>query len=1077
MTPKIDNPSRTQLARASLLWLIAVASLLAGCSSSSFSPFVFSGDTVARQLAYYESRYTTTYQVAPRPEGDPQAVAEAYLQRYQPGPLPRVFQHTVLYDRTGIPFAELYDEGRRTWVPLTRMSPDLLRAVIATEDATFYTNEGIDTRRLVAAVIQNARSNNIVSGASTITMQLARQLFYPPAERFTQSIDRKINEIFLARDLTDHFSKDEILEMYLNLIYFGHLAYGPEAAAQVYFGKPAADLTLAEATLLAGIPQRPGDYDLFTNFAGAKARQRTVLDLMVRHGYLSAIDADRVYAAPVALTLNPDTRPRQAPHFTLFAANYVAQTWPDLSLRRGGLQIQTTLELRMQQIAEETVAKTVKALRPQYNLTNGALLALKPGSAEILAMVGSADFNDRTIAGEVNLTTSFRQPGSALKPILYATAFDQELISPATVLWDIPVRYRINEWQIYQPRNYDNKFHGPLTARTALANSYNIPAVKLLDRIGIDTMRQEAIEMGIASFQRDDSYGLGMTLGSNEVTLLEVTTAYHTLANGGLYRPATPIQEVTDNRGQRFLPNQNNAPVQTISPQAAFLVTDILSDNQARTPAFGANSRLNLSRPAAVKTGTSSSYRDNWTVGYTRYLVTGVWAGNSSGQAMRGASGITGAAPIWHDFMETIIADPALLALLDAPTSAEAWAFTPPPDTARRVIDCPKPLTCPTTGEWFTRDWLRKMGEAQLHDDSFVNAALATVYLNRNDGLQRVGHCAVEGGASGTALRIPEPIGVMAPIVTSPRMAQKSGGTPPLPRLLRPPNLTSPTGWGAPPVNLQTTVERLREEQLAVMNWSTRAGTPLYLGKCNELRNTVESLWGTSVRFVTLETPGNRETLAIFPTPTPSPSPTATATATPTMTPTPTATATPTRTPTPTATPSAPTATATALAPTAVSQGASSGTTPTAVAVANANVPALPTPAAPIVAPTVSSTPTVPPAAVRTGLPYSLLGIAHDDFCPGEYILGQVLNGSGAPVAGARVAYVDQWGNRDSTTTKSTPADYGNYDFPVGARARDFYVTVVDDAGNSLSETIFIQHRRGVSGDYSCHHIVWIGTR
>lgn len=1072
------------------LWFMVLVSITTSCSSVSLSPFLMLGDGSARQFSYYENRYATTYQLAPRPAALPQAAAELYLQKYQPGPLPRVFQHTTLYDRTGKPMLDLFDEGRRRWVPLTQISPNLLKAVIATEDSTFYTNPGIDAKRLVAALIQNMRRSDIVSGASTITMQLARQLFFPPAERFAQSIDRKINEVFLARDLTELYSKDEILEMYLNLIYFGHLAYGPEAAAQLYFGKPAAALSMAEATLLAGIPQRPGEYDLFLNFAGVKARQRTVLNLMVRHGYLSMAEADRVYAAPVALAIDPDAQPRPAPHFILFTENYVQRNWPALNLRRGGFQIQTTLDLRMQQVAEQTVAKTVKALRPQYNLTNGALVALKPGNAEIIAMVGSADFTDRTIAGEVNLATSLRQPGSALKPILFATAFDQALISPATIFWDIPVRYRINEWQIYQPRNYDSRFHGPLTARTALANSYNIPAVKLLDRVGIDTMRQSAIAMGIESFQRNGSYGLGMTLGSNEVTLLEVSTAYHTLANGGLYRPPTPIYRITDNTGKAYSLPHANQSMQAISPQAAFLVTDILSDNQARTPAFGANSRLKLSRPAAVKTGTSSNWRDNWTVGYTRYLVAGVWAGNSSGQAMRGTSGLTGAAPIWSDFMEAVIADPALLQTLNASPITDTWAFVPPPDAVRRVIDCPKPLVCPATGEWFTRDWLRKMGEAQLHNDSFVEAALATVYLNRNDGLQRVGRCAVEGGAPGTALRIPEPLGVMAPVVIEARRGpNKSGGTPPLPRLLQPPRLTSPFSWGAPEVNLMTNVERLREEQLAVLNWSVRAGTPLYLGHCSDLRTTVESLWGKNVRFVTVETPGMRQTIALYPTPTPSPSPTPTATATPTMTPTPTATATPTVTPTPTATLFRPAATATSVpatpsTPAAVSQAATAtptvlvGVATTAAPITGTTVPTAPPPSSPIVAPQVSPTATqTPPPAARTGLPYRLLGIAHDDFCPGEYILGQVLNASGAPVAGVRVAYVDQWGNRDSTTTKSVASDYGNYDFPIGARARDFYVTVVDEAGNPLSETIFIQHRKGVSELSSCHHLVWIATR
>ncbi|MEZ4734297.1 MAG: transglycosylase domain-containing protein [Caldilineaceae bacterium] len=1090
-----------------LLWLLVISSIMTGCSSASLSPLLFFGDSSARQLVYYEERYTTTYQVAPRPGASVQEAAELYLQRYQPGPLPRIFQHSTLYDRTGKPIIDLYEEGRRRWVPLTRISPNLLRAVIATEDASFYTNPGIDARRLAAAVIQNAQRSDIVSGASTITMQLARQLFFPPAERFAQSLDRKINEIFLARDLSEHFSKDELLEMYLNLIYFGHLAYGPEAAAQVYFGKSAADLTLPEATLLAGIPQRPGEYDLFTNFAGAKARQRTVLNLMVRHGYLSSVDADRIYAAPVALTADPNNQFLQAPHFILYAEEYIQRNWPALNLRRSGLEIQTTLDLRIQQVAAEIVSTTVDRLRPQYNLTNGSLVALKPGDAEIVAMVGSADYTDRTIAGEVNLTTSLRQPGSALKPILYATAFDQNLISPATVIWDIPVRYRINEWQIYQPRNYDSRFHGPLTARTALANSYNIPAVKLLDRVGVEVMRRQAIAMGVESLRRDGSYSLGLTLGSNEVTLLEISTAYHTLANGGLYQPPIPVRTITDNNGKIYeplrSPAQSASPVPVVSPEAAFLVTNILSDNEARTPAFGANSRLNLSRSAAVKTGTSSDWRDNWTVGYTRYLVAGVWAGNSNGRPMRNTSGVTGAAPIWHDFMEAVIADPALLASLDAPVDAEAWEFTPPSNVAKRVIDCPQPLLCPEDGEWFTREWLRKMGEAQLHDDGFVTGALATVYLNRSSGLQRAGRCAVEGATPSTALRIPEAIGVFTepatPVsITQRSNLQRSNGTPPLPRLLSPPRLTSPTGLGAPPINLATTVERLREEQLAVLGWSARAGTPLYLGRCDELRQTVEALWGTSVRFVTVETTNNRQTVALYPTPTPTVTPTATATRTPTASPTPTATHTPTASPTPTVTatptvtptpsatplvPPTPTPSATTMAAPVTSATVAPTPSPVPSAVAVADVPVAPLPVSPVVVPEVSPTPTDTPIAQPTAQPtvqvvwqYQLLGIAHDNFCPGDYILGQVLSASGVPLAGIRIAYVDQWGNSDSTTTKSVAADYGNYDFPIGARSRDFYVTVIDNAGNPLSETIYVPHRQGSSGNASCHHVIWIAT-
>ncbi len=1169
------------------LWLMLIVGLTAGCSTTSLSPVFLFGDGSTRQFSYYENRYARLYQIAPRPADTPQAAAELYLQRYQPGPLPRVFQHSTLYDRTGQKLIDLYEEGRRRWVPLSQISPNLISAVIATEDATFYTNPGIDTKRMVAAIAQNVQQSNIVSGASTITMQLARQLFYPPAERFAQTIDRKINEVFLARDLTTLYSKDELLEMYLNLIYFGHLAYGPEAASQVYFGKSAADLSMAEATLMAGIPQLPGQYDLFVNFAGAKERQRTVLNLMLRHGYLTLSDAERIYAAPVTLAPEPENPLQQAPHFILYTENFVQNNWPTLNLRRGGLQIQTTLDLRMQQLAQATVSGTVQTLRPQYNLTNGALVAIKPGVGEILAMVGSANYDDRAIAGEVNLVTSARQPGSALKPLLFATAFDQNLISPATMLWDIPVRYRINEWQIYQPRNYDSRFHGPLTARTALANSYNIPAVKLLDRVGIDLMRQQSVAMGIESFRRDSTYGMGMILGSNEVTLLEVSTAYHTIANQGMYKPATPIRTITNNVGLPYPPAQSAISAQVISPASAFLVTDILSDNVARSPAFGTNSRLNLSRPAAVKTGTSSDWRDNWTVGYTRYLLTGVWAGNSNGQPMRNTSGVTGAAPMWHDFMEAVIADPAMRASIEAPEAPEAWAFVPPPDAARRVVNCPAPLICPAQGEWFTRDWMRKMGEAQLHDDSFVAAPLATVYLNRNSGQQRVGRCAIDSGTPGVALRIPEPIGLLGPIaptatplsnpLSDPLSDQRGSNIPQLPRTLNPPRLTSLTGLGAPQINLATEVERLREEQVAVLNWSSRLATPLYLGKCDDLRATVRALWGESVNFVTVETAANRQVVALNPTPTPTATststatPTATATATSTSTATPTPTVTATRTPIPTVTPtltptrmptltptrtSAPTATATSAPTTTTEATATPATTQSNPSVTptntRANATATPTPTPPLIAtrsatvatsisitisttttiatvtpaasqtvwPTVTPlvtlsaspgaastvsptvtlaasltvsptvTPTMTPTAAPTltpvasprsaaqsGWPYGLLGLTNDDFCPGEYILGQVLDASGAPLAGIRVAYVDQWGNRDVATSKSTATDAGSYDLPIGSRARDFYVTVVDVAGNPLSETIYIQHRRGTGENFACHHLVWGATR
>ncbi len=335
----------------------------------------------------------------------------------------------------------------------------------------------------------------------------------------------------------------------------------------------------------------------------------------------------------------------------------------------------------MQDLAQGIVARQVKELQPKHDLNNAALVAMRPGSGEVLAMVGSADFNDTAISGQVNVARSLRQPGSAIKPVLYATALSDNLISPATVLWDVPVTYTVGSGVTYPPANYDGKFHGPVTVRTALANSYNVPAVKLLDALTVDRMLQSAKTLGIRSLSRDkDWYGLSLTLGGGEVTLLDLTTAFATLASGGRSVTPEPILAVdwTPWASPWTAPClQPGEPVQAVSPAAAFQVTDILSDNTARTPMFGAASPLKLSRPAAAKTGTTADYRDNWTAGYTRYLVAGVWAGNTDGRPMKSASGIAGAAPIWHDFMEGVLADKALLATLQAPGRSGRLAVHP----------------------------------------------------------------------------------------------------------------------------------------------------------------------------------------------------------------------------------------------------------------------------------------------------------------------------------------------------------------------------------------------------------------
>ena len=655
----------------------------------------------------------------PRPAQDPLTAVEAYLQLYQPGPLPRVFQTTRIHDRSGLVLAEVYGEGRRTWVRLDQVSRHLINATIATEDASYYTNSGIDPVRIVGAAWQNLDGGEIVSGASTITMQLARNLFLGLEQRYDKSLDRKIEEVGLAQELTKMYSKDELLEMYLNLLNYGHLAYGPEAASQVYFGKSAIALTLAEATLLAGIPQQPANLDLFQNWEGAKARQRIVLDLMVEHGYLTPEGADAVFAAPVQLNLDPDQGSMRAPHFVQYVIDTLDGRLGSGYTRRAGLNIITSLDLRMQDVAQQIVAQKVTELQPQYDLNNGALVAIKPGSAEILVMVGSADFENEAIDGQVNVAVSMRQPGSSIKPVLFALALNDNLVSPASVLWDTPVTYNLSTGQTYSPLNYNRQFHGPVSVRTALANSYNVPAVKLLDMLGTERMLTGARSMGIESLAPDPGrYGLSLTLGGGEVKLLEMVNAYHTIANNGQFLPPKFILSMTDNRGQP-MQTANVEPVQVISPEAAFLVTDILSDDAARAPTFNPGGPLTLSRPAAAKTGTTDDWRDNWTIGFTRYLVAGVWAGNTDGHPTLDSSGSMGAAPIWNAFMEAILADAEFLKLLGVPEEEGAWDLRPP-ETIVKLSEGPPRLTCRKDGEYFSQSWLEMMGDAGPLADSIA---------------------------------------------------------------------------------------------------------------------------------------------------------------------------------------------------------------------------------------------------------------------------------------------------------------------------------------------------------------------
>ena len=559
------------------------------------------------------------------------------------------FSTSQILDREGNLLWEIIDPtgGRRTIVTLDQISPDLINATIATEDRFFYLNVGVDPIAVTRALYYNFSEGEIVSGASTITQQLARNVLLTPEERTEQSLTRKIKEAVLAVEINRRYTKAQILEIYLNQIYYGNLAYGIEAAAQTYFGKSAKNLTLPEAAMLAGLPQSPAIHDPYVNPEGAKARQADVLDLMVEANHISVTEA--AAARNDELEFREQSTAYAAPHFVNYVRQELEKIVPPEYIYQAGLRVKTTLDPRLQTIAEEEVYAQVDALAGR-NVTNGALVALDVSTGEVLAMVGSKDFRDEQIDGQVNIVTSLRQPGSTIKPLTYLTTFEQLGWTPSTLIMDVPVEYPDWSGNVYKPINYDDKYHGPVSLRVALANSYNIPAVKALAQVGVEALQDMAARLGITTLTRDD-YGLSLTLGAGEVPLIELTGAFQAMANRGVLVPPTAILEINDSFGREIEPLRLQSR-QALRPEHAYLITNILADNEARAISFGPNSALRLSRPAAAKTGTTNDFRDNWTIGYTPDIVAGVWVGNADNTPMNNVSGLAGAGPIWHNFME-----------------------------------------------------------------------------------------------------------------------------------------------------------------------------------------------------------------------------------------------------------------------------------------------------------------------------------------------------------------------------------------------------------------------------------------
>ncbi|MDD3948138.1 MAG: transglycosylase domain-containing protein, partial [Anaerolineaceae bacterium] len=590
------------------------------------------------------------------------------------------FETTYILDRNGNILYEIVDPnaGKRTYVPLERISPYVIAATIATEDKEYYNHPGFDLIALARALYANYTSGEIVSGASTITQQLARLLLLTD-ERFEQSYERKAREIILAAEITRRYTKEQVLELYLNEIFYANRSYGIEAASATYFNTTAAELNLWQSAFLAGIPQTPAVYDIYNNPEPTINRFKTVLVLMYELSNekgcihigenlepvcLDAIQTIQASDALEAYEFKKRDIGMQFPHWVVFIQSLLESQFDAQTIYRSGFTVYTTLDPEMQHDAENAVSKQLAQMTAN-NATNGAVVVLNPQNGEILSMVGSADFNNADISGQVNMAlTNTRQPGSAIKPLTYLAAFEKDW-TPSTLIWDVPSSFRpsadpFDTSPDYEPVNYDGRFHGPVTVRDALANSYNIPAVKALEYVGIyddpTTVQEDGFinfvkRLGINTLTRND-YGLALTLGGGEVSLMELTGAYQVLANEGRKISPVAITKVVDHSGQVLYEYQAPAGDQVVRSAHAYLISSILSDTAARAPMFGYDSILNLPFPAAAKTGTTNDFRDNWTVGYTPDLVVGVWIGNADYTPMFNTTGVSGAAPIWSEIMQ-----------------------------------------------------------------------------------------------------------------------------------------------------------------------------------------------------------------------------------------------------------------------------------------------------------------------------------------------------------------------------------------------------------------------------------------
>lgn len=580
---------------------------------------------------------------------------------------------TQIFDRNGKLLYKLYEGQNRTLVKLSDVPQIMVQATLAAEDQNFYHHPGIDPAAIIRAFINNKKYGGL-EGASTLTQQLIKNSLLTPEK----SYQRKIKEAILAIWAERIYSKDEILQMYFNEAPYGGPLVGIAEASETYFNKPPTKLTLAESAFLAGLPASPTKFSPYgTSPQLAKLRQKEVLQRMVKAGYINQKQADQ--ANSQQLNIKPQLNNIQAPHFVFYVKDQLAQKYGPRVVTQGGLKIYTSLDLDLQKKVEAIVAEEIKKLQP-LNVQNGAAMVIDGKTGQILAMVGSRDYYYPGF-GNYNVTLALRQPGSSIKPITYAAALEKGY-APSNIILDTPVVFK-DEWgNTYAPVNYNGKFHGAVTLRQALASSLNIPAVKLLANIGIQSMANVAQNLGITTFTNPERFGLSLTLGGADTKMIEVMGVYGAFSQNGKYHSPTGILKVIDSQNN-VLDEYTDLGKQAITEEIAYLITHILSDDKARSLAFGTNSLLNIpGYMVAVKTGTSDNKRDNWAFGFTPKYVVGTWVGNPDNSPMNPslASGITGATPIWNKIMHT---------LLD---NTKPLAFEKPSQVVETVVDGRKDL-------------------------------------------------------------------------------------------------------------------------------------------------------------------------------------------------------------------------------------------------------------------------------------------------------------------------------------------------------------------------------------------------